>query len=144
MGILTEEFIDQQFVVCGSIFDVVNVDTPNASISWLGGIGYGLIPMMMGNPHYRDLKELVGELPLILDSKHRLRLDKSALIDFTIRCYAADIRKQLVLCNIEVSVSSNPTRNEIYYSVYTNTHVVDSHNKPISPRLLQIVLKEKR
>lgn len=144
MGILTEDLIEKEMVTCGSLFDVVKVDTPNTSVSRLGGIGYGLIPMMMGNPHQQDLKDLVGELPLISDSKHRLRIDKQTLIDFAIRCYAADIRKQLVICNIEVAVSSIPARNEIYYSICSNDPVVDSNDKPISSRLLQITLKERK
>lgn len=142
MGILSEDFIDTEFVKLGSLFEVKSISTPNTMTHVLGGYGFGLIPMLIGNPHMVEMKQMVSDLPMVVDYKKRFRIDKQALIDFTIMCYTGSIRKQLVTADIRVTISS--INDDVYYVVYTNNLIVDDRDDYINQRLLQIVLKERK
>lgn len=115
MGLLTEDLIDRCELTCGSLYKCTDVYTPHSNFNILGGNGFGLFPMKIGNPRKGDVCAMVEELPVISDSKHRIRIDPDALIKFACSCYNHEIANEIRKSNPRVEISS--TGKEVYYVV---------------------------
>lgn len=124
MGILDNNFAEQDTVTCGSIYIVEHVEAIHTEK--LGGLGFGLVPMLIGNPHIQDVIKEVENLPLISDSKRRLRIDKQALLEFAIRCYKYEIQNELRKSNLNISISS--TEEYVHYVITTDYDFGDGWN----------------
>lgn len=117
MGVLSEDLIEQELNV-GTVFDVKNISVANTEANALTGLGWGLIPMKIGNPGKGAVREAIEELPIITDDKHRLRIDKEALLNLTLSMYTPKVRMEVMNANPEVSVSS--FGNEVHYVVQSD------------------------
>ena len=137
MGLLTDDILEQEHVVCGTLFEVKDVSTSLSDFGQLGGHGFGLFPMKIGNPRKNDVKALVDQLPLISDSKHRLRLDPDALIKFAAGCYRHEIAMEILKSNPRISISS--TKDEVYYVVESDYDFGDNYR---TKQVMTITLKK--
>lgn len=124
MGLLTENILEQEIVTCGAIYNVENVEAVHTDK--LGGLGFGLVPMLIGNPHMQEIKKAIADLPLYSDDKHRLRLDKRALLDFAVACYKWEIQNELRKSNLKVDISS--TGEYVHYVITTDYNFDDGWN----------------
>lgn len=135
MGLLTEDILEQDFITCGAIYKVENVETTHTSA--LGGHGFGLVPMLIGNPRMQKLKEMVAGLPLVSDEKHRLRLDKDELLKFAIGCFKWEVQNEIRKANPVISISS--TNNHVYYVLTSDYKFDDGWNYD---QIMRISLKK--
>lgn len=135
MGLLTEDLLEQDFIACGTLFKVESVGTNHTGS--LGGHGFGLVPMRIGNPHAQELKEMVAGLPLISDGKHRLRLDKASLLEFAVGCFKWDVQNKIRKANPAISISS--TKDHVYYTMTSDYQFEDGWK---DNRIMWISLKK--
>ena len=137
MGLLTEDILEQEQVTCGALFKVKDIYATHSDFNQLGGHGFGLFPMKIGNPRKEDVKVMIAQLPLISDYKHRLRLDPDALIKFAAGCYQHEIAMEILKSNPKVSISS--TQDEVYYIVESDYEFGDSYK---NNQILSVTLKK--
>ena len=137
MGLLTDDIMEQEQVTCGALFEVKDVYAAHSDFNQLGGHGFGLFPMKIGNPRKEDVKAMIAYLPLISDSKHRLRLDPDTLIKFAAGCYRHEIAMEILKSNPKVSISS--TQDEVYYVVESDYEFEDNYNRK---QILSVTLKK--
>lgn len=124
MGLLTEDLLEQEIVTCGAIYNVESVEAIHTDE--LGGLGFGLVPMMIGNPHMQEIKKAVADLPLYSDHKQRLRIDERALLDFAVGCYKWKTQNELRKSNLKVGISS--TGEYVHYVITTDHKFNDGWN----------------
>lgn len=115
MGLLTEDLMESSELTCGSMYECTDVYTVHQGFDILGGHGCGLFAMKIGNPRKKDVCALVDDLPVISDSKGRIRIDPDALIKFACGCFNREIGDEIRKANPKVDVSS--TDKEVYYVV---------------------------
>lgn len=137
MGLLTDDILNDEQVVCGTMFEVKDVHASHSSFDQLCGYGFGLFPMLIGNPRKKDVKARIAQLPLILDYKHRFRLNPDDLIKFAAGCYQYTIKEAILESNPRVSISS--TQNEVHYVVESDYVFDDSYK---SEPILTVTLKK--
>ena len=137
MGLLTDDLMEQE-LTCGSFYKCTDIYTPHQSFGTLGGHGSGLFLMKIGNPRKPAVCKLVEELPVISDSKGRIRLEHEALIEFVCGCFRADIAADLRKSKCEVSISS--TQWNVYYNISTDYKFDDDYN---GLEAMRITLKKK-
>lgn len=135
MGLLTEDILEQDFITCGTLFKVESIETTHTDA--LGGHGFGLVLMLIGNPHMQELKEMVANLPLVSDEKHRLRLDNDALLKFAIGCFKWNVQNEIRKANPVVSISS--TKDHVYYVLTSDYQFEDGWS---DNRIMRISLKK--
>lgn len=115
MGLLTDDLMESSEITCGTLYICTNVYTSHQGFDTLGGHGYGLFQMKIGNPRKQDICRMVEALPVISDSKGRIRIDPDALIKFACGCFNHEIGDEIRKANPKVDVSS--TDKEVYYVV---------------------------